>query len=391
MNLNLESYAQADLEKLFKLTTPYTVEEVYEKETLLRTQLMQGDIDPSLKRNLNEFLTGAKGRLTEAQLTIVEKPFATSNPTNFEPYVQGTINPYERRTMTKNVNIDTIFRANYATTLATDFHISLPESLRNVMSMKIASIELPNMFDDFSKATQSSSFQLTANLQSGTVTSTLYIPDGSYQADVFIITMNNVLVAQGFPYMLFEVTTQGRIVIRARLATEGVSVYSSGTYYSPNFTFTATFAVDGRRPSGTAGWNMGFRLPSYDSVSYTSYETGVTYPSYVVSESMFGSVVDNYLFLEVDDFHNNFQTDTIQSSIGMSYIGNNLLGRITLNSGAFTIVESYPSDGVFRKREYFGPVRLERLHVRLLNRYGEVVHLNGNDFSFVLEFESIYS
>ena len=99
----------------------------------------------------------------------------------------------------------------------------------------------------------------------------------------------------------------------------------------------------------------------------------------------------NYVFMEVDDFHNNFQTDTIQSSVGTSYIGNNLLGRIGINSGSLTVMQSYPSDGVYRKREYFGPVRLERLHVRLLNRYGEVLDLTGNDFAFVLEFEIVYS
>jgi hypothetical protein len=191
--------------------------------------------------------------------------------------------------------------------------------------------------------------------------------------------------------MMFEATHQNRIVLRTRLAAEGASVYAEGDYASPEFTFTVVFSVEGRRPSGTAGWNMGFRLAEYDSTSYTSYETGVTYPSYLVGESTFGSVVEQYLFLEVDDFHNNFQTDTIQSSIGTSYIGNNLMGRITLNTGPFTVVDSSPADGVFRKREYFGAVRLERLHIRLLNRYGEVVALNGNDFSFVLEFEIIYS
>jgi len=391
MNLNLESYAHDELEKLFKLTSPYTTEEVFEKEALLRSQLMQGNVEFSLKQQLNKFLTGAKQRLTLAQETIIEKPFAISTPSNIEPYIQGTFNPYERRTMTKVVNIDTIFRLNYAATSATDFHITLPESLRNVMSMKISALELPNVVETFQTASQSSSFQLTANLASGAKTATLYVPDGRYEAAGFVTAMNRVLEAQGFPFMMFGVTSRGRIFLRARLVSEGNSVYAEeGSQGDPAFCFDVEFYVEGRRPSGTAGWSMGFRRPSYSSTAYQNYETGVVYPSYLESEAMFGGA-ENYLFLEVDDFHNNFQTDTIQSSLGTSYIGNNLLGRIPLSSGALTVMESYRAESVFRKREYFGPVRLERLHVRLLNRHGEVVELMGHDFSFALEFEIIYS
>jgi len=46
---------------------------------------------------------------------------------------------------------------------------------------------------------------------------------------------------------------------------------------------------------------------------------------------------------------------------------------------------------VFQKREYFGPVRLDKLHFRLLTRFGEVVDLGAADFSFVLEFTTVYS
>jgi hypothetical protein len=392
MNLNLETYTIADLEKLFKLSTPYTTTDVFVKESLLRTQLLEGNVEPALKKQLGDFLSSAKERLTDSQEALVEKPIPESNPSHNEPYVPGTINPYQRRTMTKCLNIDTVFRASYATTSATDFHLTLPESLRNVVSMRLASIELPNMAYEYSKAASSNSFQITTNVKNTVVTQTVYVPDGSYQSDVFATTMNNVFINNGLPFMILEITAQGKTVIRARTETEGVSVYlSSSDYYTPDFAFTLVFQIEGRRPSGTAGWNMGFRLPSYDSTEYTSYETGVVYKSYAVSESMFGSDVPNYVFMEVDDFHNNFQTDTIQSSKGTSYLGNNLLGRITLTTGAFTIVNSSLSDGVFRKREYFGPVRLERLHVRILNRHGEVVDLNGNDYSFVLEFEIVYS
>ena len=43
-----------------------------------------------------------------------------------------------------------------------------------------------------------------------------------------------------------------------------------------------------------------------------------------------------------------------------------------------------------RTREYFGPVDIQRLHVRLLDEYGRVISLNGCDWSFSLAFEKLY-
>ena len=67
------------------------------------------------------------------------------------------------------------------------------------------------------------------------------------------------------------------------------------------------------------------------------------------------------------------------------------MGRIQIVTGFNTILTNNNSDLVFKKREYFGPVKLEKVHIRLLNKYGEPVDLNGNDFSFVLEIEQLYS
>jgi hypothetical protein len=43
-----------------------------------------------------------------------------------------------------------------------------------------------------------------------------------------------------------------------------------------------------------------------------------------------------------------------------------------------------------RTREYFGPVDIQRLDVRLLDEYGRVIDLNGIDWSFSLAFEKLY-
>jgi hypothetical protein len=37
-----------------------------------------------------------------------------------------------------------------------------------------------------------------------------------------------------------------------------------------------------------------------------------------------------------------------------------------------------------------GPVSIEKLKINLINRYGEIIDLNSNNFSFTLELTKLY-
>jgi hypothetical protein len=41
-------------------------------------------------------------------------------------------------------------------------------------------------------------------------------------------------------------------------------------------------------------------------------------------------------------------------------------------------------------REYLGPVKIKRLNVRLLNKFGDIIDLNNSDFSLAIEFKILY-
>ena len=44
----------------------------------------------------------------------------------------------------------------------------------------------------------------------------------------------------------------------------------------------------------------------------------------------------------------------------------------------------------FVKKNYFGPVTLEKVSFELLDRYGNSLDLNGLDYSFSVELELLY-
>ena len=60
-------------------------------------------------------------------------------------------------------------------------------------------------------------------------------------------------------------------------------------------------------------------------------------------------------------------------------------------NGAFRCAESPGLSTVLnRTREYFGPVNIQRLDIRLYDEYGRVIDLNNTDWSFNLAFEKLY-
>jgi len=147
----------------------------------------------------------------------------------------------------------------------------------------------------------------------------------------------------------------------------------------------------------TIGWTLGFRKYEYivkygDNATTRIIESqNQTYFAYLESESSYGSSFFQYLFLELDDYQKNVASNAIVSYNGDYNLSNNIFAKIVITSGQYTSITDNGSDLMFKKRNYFGPVRLEKLHFRILTRFGDVIDLNGNNFSLTLEIDTLYS
>jgi hypothetical protein len=91
------------------------------------------------------------------------------------------------------------------------------------------------------------------------------------------------------------------------------------------------------------------------------------------------------------DYNKNFDTNTIMSQYNKSFIGNNILGRVALNTLPDSLLINNPSDNNFKTIEYYGPVKIRKLQISLLNRSGKLIDLFNNDYSLCLEFNILYS
>jgi len=149
-----------------------------------------------------------------------------------------------------------------------------------------------------------------------------------------------------------------------------------------------------------AGWSIGFYKDIYNVdkpfVSQTRFDPSATYRPleynlYVESESSYGSALTQYFFLELDDYNRNFTSNTIIAETGGgTHLGNNVIARIPMTAPALNVNYNSPSDLIFKQRDYFGPVKIEKLHLRLVDRYGETLDIQNNDYSVAIELTTTY-
>ena len=311
----------------------------------------------------------------------------------------------------RNLNIDTLFRKNYDKTSATEYLYTLPEPINNVVSMNIASIEIPYVWYSLDSRDHSNEFTITIRDCSSIVTGTdtyahtFRIPSGNYGSADLISAMNNYFsnLGDGFNYLYFDVEeTSSKCIIRVKTYAEDPFYNDVALYLNyPNCSIEIDFRIesDPTRPIyKNAGWMFGFKRPTYtiryDAVGIENYifmTAPQVYHYYLISESSYGNSLQNYFFIEIDDFHKNFSTNMLMSSTADSYLGNNIMGRIQVISGFNTILTNTNNDFIFKVREYFGPIKLEKMFIRIINRFGDPLNINGNDFSILLEIEQLYS
>lgn len=406
-DLNIENYTRGELIEMFELPSNFDKNIVEIKESKFRDTIFNNSqINKDTKVQTINFLTKAKNIIlsedkpqnkplqekiedfynTSYQLKSSkledpgehmvqvrpDKPYLSSYPSEFFP---GVINPIKKRTIRKNLNIDTRFRDNYYLTSASNFNIQLPLNMDNVLQMQLASIELPTSYYVVSKQYNNNYFTIVVNGQSAVIN----IPDGNYTQSTIMEIINTQLTLAGNPFSFISFI----------INLTNVNTGSAQTMVGPNGTGVVTdleiiFQYDrnGVEDRGTPlplklGWNLGFRNGMYSGV--TNY----------VSEGIVDLTGPRYFYLVIDDYNNNVNNN-FYSAFNSSILNKNILARISVQANRFNILEQNNLNIVTTPREYFGPINLYAMNVQLLDEYGRIVDLNNMDFSFCLTLITVY-
>ena len=104
--------------------------------------------------------------------------------------VSGTINALKRISKLVNVHIDSCFRDKYYTSNPCNFVYMLPKQFKNVVAMKLASIEIPNAWYLFSHLKKNNIFIIETTVCAKCSVHNIVIPDGNYDNDTLTAFLN---------------------------------------------------------------------------------------------------------------------------------------------------------------------------------------------------------
>ncbi len=410
-NLDTTMYSLTELENLFNLSNPYTVNDLSNKREILKNKILSMTTLDNLKRdniiiflnnihdhllnNLNSQniyfsgtsnLSNQSNQSNQSNLSDIDNStFLNTNNgklVNTNNYPPGFLNPINIKTIKKAINIDSIFRSDYYNSKSTNYTITLPERINKIVSMRISSIQIPLTYHAISPELKNNSFTIQCGSSGQSVT--IEIPAGNYEtqfskslraADIEsainyqLQNCNNSDISNNICFTVDKISGRSVFALLPNSNTETIKLQ----FNTENDSLPLTFKL---------GWQLGFRAAEYTGKS-------------IVSEGICYISGPRYLFLAIDDFQttaNNYFNATYNESI----LAPNIIGRINIGSIAEnqTIYKSGQDDdfgdSLNRTRDYFGPTDIHRLAITLYDEYGRIIDLNYMDWSMVLSFECLY-
>ena len=418
LDLNIDNYELHEVESFMRLVSPYTLNDVIENEKLIISIVSQDincpiekksefiqfmkNVKQMLVQNLKKQLerTIQNDQLLPDEEYVIEKDVGkvvnqTSvtqagggnsfvqnketisfndvidkekylNPVETYPtnIARSDLNVLKRKTILQTVVLNTSFRMDYMNTSSTNFSMVLPYQFKNVMSMRLSSIQLPNVLYCFSTSKENNVLYLEET-EGAKAKGKVTLPDGNYTLAEIVTTLEAEINSQ--------LGTGGRFTVTSNQFTNQITISNT----------TNKFILDcgtGARSNmivDTMGWILGFRNTLLEN------EKSYTAPA------VYNPTASETLYFVLNDF-NNSQSQNILAMFAESFIDDNILAMIPLTSESFHITFSDGSDLLQKKRTYFGPVNIQRIRVEIRDKYGEIADLQSMDFSFSLELEVGY-
>jgi len=471
-NLDINSYNINELKNILNLQDPFSLEDIVNNENILREKLLTDkSISKEKRRDIIKFLDGVKDKLmiitkkrefkygngeyllNEEHAVMARPGGSVSSHINPVPRDETTVEGTSKHTIHRLLCLDSRFRNNYYTTLSTNYQVTLPTTIKNVISMELSALEFPSTYFQISKSLGNNYFwigwanpraQITTSgggaASSGTPDLLWYyisIPDGNYKRleiqdavneQIQIAIQNNYTSgSDARPICIIdEHTTKTVFTIANGKGTSPATIDSSGNGtggVANSNPWTPLLYVYFNRSSGA---NNGAATPSTSPAGYTSVGNGIAEPPSVdlagtngivsnlgwilgfrlgeyngsqsyVSEGCYDAWGTKYIYIVVNDFNknvNNFVVTAYNESIGKS----NVLARIStdsatssdFNNGLSLTNDTVTQNNAIKKRFYFGPVDISRLQLQILDEFGRVLDLNNMDYSMALNLVCLY-
>jgi hypothetical protein len=288
---------------------------------------------------------------------------------------KGSITTLKRKTTTTTFCINSLFRETNSPS-STDCIYYLPYVLNNVTSMEVISMEIPQSIFLFSENNASNTMYFKEYSGPDPYTpleGLVTLPPGNYK-----ISSSPDLITTLTTAINNQLGTGIRFNVSIDVPTNKITITNSTYIFEMYIVYPGT----NKNINKTMGWTLGFRNPSYtNELSYTT-------------ESIYNCTPANYLYLEINDFNPQQRATQVIGLFSNSYLDSNIIAKFDYTNNtsytSYNAIEIHGTSILGKIREYYGPVHLQKMNIRLLDQYGTVVDLNGLDFSFTLQIKVLY-
>jgi hypothetical protein len=251
------------------------------------------------------------------------------------------------------INIDSRFRVPMEGSDASKFVFRLPTPIRNVLRIRVTSIELANNYFIFSAYRRNVTIWVTFG--DPAVNVSVVIPDGNYYVKDMLTTLNDLFDTSVLAFLSVTFNT-----ITGEFTFTGTQPFSINTVCGSTDTWNRTFDYG-------LGYNLGFSRGTF--ISDTSGN--------VVSNQSAYFAGDPYVFLRVNDF------ECVRQTVNGYQFG--ALAKIIVSQGKdFMNFDDYT--GHHAKEVTFpNPYDLTRFKVQVVDPYGQHLQMDSSQISFSLE------
>lgn len=304
-----------------------------------------------------------------------------------------------KQTRTKYMNVDTAncdeYYAAQINPTSTEYNnaaftVTLPEKINSVKSMSVCSVELQlpmSSYYNISSTLGNNCFKLSEEFgENGYNEYMVVIPDGFYTYSQILSQINILIPKPEDIYVIFENSN----------SKTHVYMNSVVNYYNIYFAVDAAGNFDKNNFKNKLGWLLGFRETTYriNPSTYDAIATNNFLGQGIYSENIYSPVFSNNsvyknLYLSIDEFSKG-SNNSFQCALPFSIVNKDLIAKIGCNNTAYgDVLYANLLNGLLISdyRVYGGKVDLQKLVIKLLDEKGQIIKMDGYNFTFTLKIE----
>ncbi len=262
------------------------------------------------------------------------------------------------------LHVDSRFRESPFQGSAADFYLRPLAPLKNVLRVRAVSVEMPYNYPFFAAGRKNLRVDVLDNTVSPAVVSTVVIPVGNYTPAELETVINSTLADAGAGWLsvIYDTATNRFTFISLKLAW-AIDTTAGGTTWDRTFDYGL-------------GYYLGLQRGLIDISGATTYAP----PGCAVVGG------DNYLFLKINDFDCIHQPVSYMTpTTPLSNHEFTALAKVRLRADRNSVAYEDYAGQVLKEVVFHSPRDIPRLHVQVLDAYGEVVDLCSAEFSIALE------